>query len=209
VGGHYAFLDQTPSGKPARWNPCAPIHYIVNPSAGPAGSLALVQQAVARTATATGMTFTFDGTTSEVPTSGWGFGPSASYPHGWQPLLIGFAHQGQSDLLEGTNAGTGFPVTLQFAATGELVDVSGAVAIDADQAAGLPMGFGGASVGSVLLHEVGHAVGMAHVQDPSEVMNPVVGPWTPAAWGVGDREGLRQLGAASGCTTTAPPAPWG
>jgi hypothetical protein len=155
------------------------------------------------------MSFTFDGTTAEVPSSAWGFGPSASYPHGWQPLLIGFAHQGQSDLLEGTNAGTGFPVTLQFVATGELVDVSGAVAIDADQAAGLSMGFGGASVGSVVLHELGHAVGMAHVQDPTEVMNPVVGPWTPAAWGVGDREGLRQLGTASGCTSTAPPAPWG
>ncbi|MEY2478858.1 MAG: hypothetical protein QOG87_4173, partial [Actinomycetota bacterium] len=207
--GRFAFLDTWGNGKPARWNPCTPIHYAVNTSGAPAGALALVQQAVARLASATGATFVFDGTTSEVPTSSWGFGPSSSFPSGWQPLLIGFPTPGESDLVDGENAGAAFPVTLEFTATGELVDVSGAVAVDGELAAILPMTFGGASVGSILLHELAHALGLGHVDDRAEIMNPVVGAWTPSTWGSGDSEGLRQLGTASGCTRAVPAAPWG
>lgn len=207
--GSFAFLAQSPTGQPARWNPCTPLRYVVNVSEAPAGALALVQEAVAGMAVATGITFSYGGTTNEMPTSDWGFGPSTSFPTGWQPLLIGFARPGQSDLLDGDNAGAAFPVTLEFTTTGELVDVSGAAVIDADLAAQLPMGFGGASVGSIVLHELGHALGLAHVQDAAEVMHPVVGPWTPSAWGPGDREGLRRLGRSAGCTRTVPPAPWG
>ena len=205
----YAFLAEWGDGKPARWNPCADIHYAVNLSQAPPGALALVKEAAARMAAATGTKWVFDGTTTEVPTSEWGFGPSDSYPSGWQPLLIGFATPAQSDLLDGDNAGAAFPVTLEFLATGELVHVSGAVVIDADTAAQVPMDFGGASVGSVVLHELAHAYGLGHVPDPAQIMNPTVGPWTPETWGDGDAEGLRRLGKDSGCTRTAPPAPWG
>ena len=207
--GKYAFLDTWANGKPARWNPCAPIHYAVNVAGAPQGALALVQQAVARLASATGAGFVFDGTTSEVPTSEWGFEPSTSFPKGWQPLLIGFPTDAQSDLLDGENAGAAFPVTLEFTNSGELVDVSGAVAVDGDLADVLPMTFGGASVGSILLHEIAHALGLGHVDDKAEIMNPTIGAWTPSTWGKGDAEGLRQLGTASGCTRTAPAAPWG
>lgn len=205
----YAFLAESADGEPARWNPCVTIHYAVNVTDAPPGALALVKEAAARMAAATGTTWVFDGTTTEVPTSEWGYGPSDSFPTGWQPLLIGFSTPERSDLLDGDNAGAAFPVTLEFVATGELVHVSGAVVIDADTAAKVPMDFGGASVGSVVLHEMAHAYGLGHVPDPSQIMNPVVGPWTPETWGAGDREGLRQLGRASGCTRTAPPAPWG
>jgi hypothetical protein len=207
--GKFAFLDTWGNGKPARWNPCTPIHYAVNVAGAPQGALALVQQAIARLASATGATFVFDGTTSEVPTSSWGFGPSTSFPSGWQPLLIGFPTDAQSDLIDGENAGAAFPVTLEFFNTGELVDVSGAVAVDGDLADILPMTFGGASVGSILLHELAHALGLGHVEDKAEIMNPTIGAWTPATWGSGDSEGLRQLGTASGCTRSVPAAPWG
>ena len=207
--GKFAFLDTWGNGKPARWNPCTPIHYAVNVTGAPQGALTLVQQAVARLASATGASFVFDGTTSEVPDSSWGFGPSTSFPTGWQPLLIGFPTDAQSDLLDGENAGAAFPVTVEFSSTGELVDVSGAVAVDGDLADILPMTFGGASVGSILLHELAHALGLGHVEDQSEIMNPTIGAWTPNTWGKGDAEGLRQLGADSGCTRTVPAPPWG
>jgi hypothetical protein len=207
--GSYAFLATTRTGAPARWNPCLPVHYVVNLAGAPAGALGVVQGAAARLGAATGMTLVYDGATTEVPTSSWGYQASAGFPSGWQPLLIGFAHAGQTDLLDGDNAGAAFPVTLEFTASGDLVDVSGAVAIDADQAAAVPLGFGGATLGSVVLHELGHAFGLAHVQDQGEIMNPVVGPWTPAAWGLGDREGLRRLGRDAGCARAVPAAPWG
>ena len=38
----------TLGGAPVRWNPCEPIHYVVNLGAAPAGSLQDVQDAVLR-----------------------------------------------------------------------------------------------------------------------------------------------------------------
>ena len=63
------------------------------------------------------------------------------------------------------------------------------------------MGFGpGVSRGRVLLHELGHAVGLEHVADTTQVMNTSVSRTSPpAAYGAGDRTGLRKVGAAAGC----------
>ena len=44
----------TLGGEPVRWNPCEPIHYVVNLGAAPAGSLQDVQDAVLRISSATG-----------------------------------------------------------------------------------------------------------------------------------------------------------
>ena len=57
----------TLDGAPVRWNPCEPIHYVVNLGAAPAGSLQDVQDAVLRLSSATGIAFTYDGLTDEVP----------------------------------------------------------------------------------------------------------------------------------------------
>jgi hypothetical protein len=47
-----------------------------------------------------------------------------------------------------------------------------------------------------MVHEIAHVIGLAHVPDRNEVMFPVAGMWR---LGDGDLEGLRRLGAASGC----------
>jgi predicted Zn-dependent protease len=46
----------------------------------------------------------------------------------------------------------------------------------------------------VLLHELGHLVGLDHVEEPSQVMYPSIGD--QADMGVGDRYGLAALGSA-------------
>jgi predicted Zn-dependent protease len=45
---------------------------------------------------------------------------------------------------------------------------------------------------AILLHELGHLVGLAHVDDPGELMYPTVG--TRSTYGPGDLEGLRLIG---------------
>ena len=59
----YRFLA-TVGGKPVRWNPCEPIHYVVNIREAPPGSLQDVQEAISRVSVDTGVTFVFDGSTT-------------------------------------------------------------------------------------------------------------------------------------------------
>ena len=49
--------------------------------------------------------------------------------------------------------------------------------------------------GSILLHELGHLVGLDHVPDEGELMYPQ--SITQTTYGPGDREGLARLGAIS------------
>ncbi|MCA1712414.1 MAG: matrixin family metalloprotease [Actinobacteria bacterium] len=51
---------------------------------------------------------------------------------------------------------------------------------------------------AVALHELGHAMGLAHPNDSGELMNAVL-PRTLASLQTGDRTGLYKLGRAQGC----------
>src|SRR5207247_5102281 len=62
----YRFLSVI-GGRPVRWNPCEPIHYVIDPGVAPQGSLDDVYTAIARISAAAGITFVYDGLTSEIP----------------------------------------------------------------------------------------------------------------------------------------------
>lgn len=62
----------------------------------------------------------------------------------------------------------------------------------------LSPGLGADAWGVVMIHELGHAVGLNHVTDDTEIMYPSVVPDQPAEWGNGDINGLRQV--AGTCT---------
>jgi hypothetical protein len=53
-----------------------------------------------------------------------------------------------------------------------------------------------------VLHELGHIMGLDHVQSKAELMEPSGGLVTDL--GPGDREGLSMLGRQAGCLTEAP-----
>lgn len=77
---------------------------------------------------------------------------------------------------------------------GPQVVVSGAVSLDAAQIrARLAEPAGGAIARAAILHELGHVVGLAHVNGPTQLMYPEV-QHLLADFGPGDLAGLSRLG---------------
>jgi hypothetical protein len=188
-----------------RWNPCAAIHYTVNASlaADPAGALADVQAAIAEVAASSGLAFVYDGPTTLVPTNAWlddGGAPSSGLVIAWSPRGKG---PGQSDLFGGDADGEGGWWESGVSADNQHWTWQikrGFVVIDPAGARGYTPGFGaGQSRGVLLMHELGHAVGLGHAHDERDVMFPVITTASRAKWGPGDLAGLALVGKGAGC----------
>jgi hypothetical protein len=164
-----------------------------------------VQTALARTAEVSGLNFVYDGPTDEVSSPERAPYQPARYGEKWAPVLFDWvttplATPGGTATANTTTIGLGGS-DHAFNDRGEAVFTTGTVTLDAT--ADLQAGFGGQTWGQAILHEVGHVVGLAHVDDPSSVMNPLIGV-RPALWGPGDRAGLWQLGMGSSCLQEPP-----
>jgi len=203
VATHYAFMA-TDQGRPMRYDPCTPIHYVVNSALAPASGMADLTEALRRITVANGLQFAFDGYTDETPASHRGVAEDPRYPGQWPPVLIGWVKPGQSDLFSGGALGEGG--STWYGVPGSQVYVTGVVALDATQNGQLAAGFGGDSEGGVLMHEVAHVVGLDHVNDQTQIMYPTVTN-KPSVFGAGDLAGLQLLGRPAGCMAVPPP-PW-
>jgi len=197
-GPPYLFLDRTEQGTPTRWNPCDPIHYVVNADLAPPGSIEDVFEAVRRTSAATGIAFDFEGTSDEVATIDRPAYQPDRYGDRWAPVLIAWVDPDDSDIPfqreDRVAAGVAVP---QIPSTRlEDLYVSGWVAINADDPNTPGFGFPGQQ-GPVILHELGHLMGLGHVPTAGELMHPEGGGVVD--FGPGDLDGLRQLGAEGGC----------
>lgn len=193
-GWSASYVDS--SGRPARWDPCRPIHYVVQTRWMPVGGRADLAAALARISRVSGLTFVDDGDTDELPgTTRAAYQPDR-YGKRWAPLLVGWVPPAQTDLGIGAGiAGVTVAVAVPNAGGGSIV--TGQLALDADHR--LPAGFGpGATEGEVLLHELAHAVGLGHVLDPTQVMYPQTTN-SESQFGAGDRAGLRAVGRPAGC----------
>jgi hypothetical protein len=205
-----------------RWAPCTitstgtHTHYIsyrVN-TAGVSGRVRLVQRALGKVAAASGLRFRYLGRTSYVPRNAvihYSSGDRVVFDATQQrvrtgaELVIAWAKGSQTNLLTPAESGVG-TVSWSGSYTSQLRIVEGAVVMR--RGVSLKPGFtAGSSVGALLLHELGHAVGLNHVALRSQIMFPTIGSWTTAAYHYGDLAGLRVVGRPAGCFTTAASAP--
>ena len=200
-----------------RWAPCITnstgthTHYItyrVN-TAGVSTRVRLVQRALAKVTAASGLQFHYLGQTSYIPHNAvihYATGDKVVFDAAQEraktgaELVIAWASPSASNLLNPYEAGVG-TVSWSGNPASQLRIVEGAVVMK--RGVHLLAGFtNGASVGALLMHELGHAVGLEHVTTSSQIMYPVVGTWTRAYYHSGDIAGLRRVGRPAGCMTT-------
>jgi hypothetical protein len=190
----YGFLAVNDDGTPVGYSPCRPLHYVVNPDLVPAGAQHLVPEAIDTISRATGIRFIFDGTTAEQPSGQRDPYQPDSYGDRWAPLLIAWTTPEAAPQLKGKVIGTGGSTHYSYDG-GAKTFVTGSLELDAPQITEeLRHQDGDLYATAVILHELGHVMGLEHVNDPRQLMYPEIG--TPEGLAAGDLNGLHRLGSA-------------
>jgi hypothetical protein len=186
--GGYAFLVTDSQGRPATFDPCSPVHWVLRPDGAAPGSEQVVHDAVAQVARSTGLQFVFDGHTDEAPADDRPQRQPERYGVGWAPVLVAWSTADVTPQLQGTNVGLGVASWTQDVRNRL---VSGQVVLDAED---LTTADGATSplTSAALLHELAHVVGLDHVEDADQLLHVVVGR---SGFGDGDRRGLRAAGS--------------
>lgn len=174
---------------------CSPFQFVIRRDSGPAEGGALVFEGLQRLSNATGIAFEFRGFTDEI----YKFNESRTFwPWEDEPreLWIGWAFSSEVPDLgpksdsEPYAVGVGGPVTINRGDGEEIV--GGGVVLRADEA--LAVSFGpGSNFGNVLLHELGHAMGLDHVDVLGQLMYPSFSDVSPADFAAGDLAGLQGI----------------
>ncbi len=176
ISNQYTFEVTSSSGQPARWNPCEAVHYAVVTAGAPAAWAADVADAIGQVSAATGLSFVEDGA---FPSFGQVPGGS-KLTISWSPGLTGGDAVGL----------TTYYYILDSPWTPQITQAK------VQLLSSLTGGGGPAGEVPVLLHELGHAMGLGHYPGP-EVMNPV--DQGMATYQAGDLAGLARVGASQGC----------
>ncbi len=204
----FAVWARNADGTPVRWDPCSPIEIVASEVGAPDGYpldalTADLERATAVLAGTSGLEFDVRAGTTEVPDTGRS--TVAAGDHGrWAPILVGWHRPGDGSLpLRDVDRGVAVPVAV--GSPGERVYVTGQVALNPDRT-DLVAGFEdrATSWGATVLHELAHVLGLAHVDDPAQLLHTYPGEG-PVVLGSGDRAGLRAVGAERDCIDVPEP----
>jgi hypothetical protein len=158
---------------PVAYDPCRPVHYVLRPDNAPPGGEEIVHEAFARISAVTGLQFVHDGASDEPSTLDRPVFQPDRYGDRWAPVLVVWDTEEQNPALAGDTVGQGGSTAVSLGDDGVKVFVTGAVSLDAGQLPGILDSRGGeAAVRSIVLHELGHLVGLGHVDDPAQLMYP-------------------------------------
>ncbi len=182
-----AYDPRTPVG----YDPCQRIDVVINPTDGPPQAQIIVQEAVDTIAGISGLQLRVVGTTDESAVSRW-----ESTPAIWDrpPVLIDWTTRAKYSGLTDKIVGRGGSISA-MTITGKAVYVTGAVALDGPYLTRILLWPNGRHiVRMVVMHELGHVLGLGHIYRAGEIMSY---EGTPLAPGPGDRAGLAALGTLS------------
>ena len=184
----------------ARWDPCTPIGWRVNLQGATRGALSDARAAFWRLGQITGITFRYRGTTLGVPQ----WDSNAWYPADTQ-IVVAWVRPSRSTLFD-ASSGESAVAAPNYRTGYSNPDgssawriVSAGVVIDARLRLRGAYGWG-LTRGDLLLHELGHVMGLGHYPSTDEMMNPIMTRGR-ARYGRGDIAGLEEHGARMGCLT--------
>ncbi len=197
-----------PAGNPAAWtriapgykvqfNACAPVRWRFNPHGAPLGAKAEVKAAFKQLSAATGIRFVNAGKTRAIP---------GSNRHPWPGntnMVVAWARPSQTKWdLHGNVIGRGGQINTAYARTAKgkrayQITRSGLVL---DSTFPAPAGFVGPNArGSIIVHELGHVVGLGHTTDNNQQMYPSAENVWNGVYQAGDLNGMRHVGLMTGC----------
>ncbi|HEV7720761.1 MAG TPA: hypothetical protein VGO60_05735 [Iamia sp.] len=192
--GPHLYLSLETDGDPVTWDPCDPIRFVVDDRLAPPGATEVLAEAMARVTAATGLVFVAEGRTDEPPAQGSSRTnrDPARYGERWSPVLISWTDATAVPGLEGY-AGLTQPLAVG-SDVGEAIYVSGYVELDRHYAATAISWGDRPYLVSLVMHELGHLVGLGHVHEVTEVMTDDPGGVAALDWGPGDRFALATVG---------------
>lgn len=192
--GPYSFMQTQSDGvTPVTYSPCRPIHYVVRPDGQPPEGDALLATALARISDASGLRFVADGPTEEAPGKDRAAYQPQRYGNRWAPVLIAWSTPAETPELAGDVAGSAGSASV--VSDGRSYYVTGEVVLDGPSIAQLVAdGPNGQAVAEgIVTHELAHLVGLGHVDDPGELMNPTA-TLSQTYLANGDLAGLARMG---------------
>lgn len=201
IGGYRFMESPDPEQEMVAYDPCRPVRVVVRPDHAPPDGQQLIEEAIGAVSAATGLQFVDAGTTTEAPSSRREPYQPDRYGRQWAPVLIAWSDVGEYPDLAGDVAGRGGS-TAQNVDEDPFVYVTGQVVLGAPSLTSMMERPD--QVRAVIMHELAHVVGLAHVDDPGQLMygdNAGLTDFAP-----GDHAGFAKLGArmcVPGCEASA------
>lgn len=169
------------TSSPTRWPACSTIRYVVNLRRASSNAAAVIGRATRIVHSLTGLTFVAVGTTTQTS--------FASYDVSGAVAPVVFAWLGPDELLGATDVNA---ITVPIVNATRTRYTSGFILFDDNTNRAFLRNSAFAT--NLILHELGHVLGLADVNNTSEVMNDWLGTGTKiTTYKKGDLAGLRVL----------------
>lgn len=170
---------------PVTYSSCLPIHVELSGRTMPPGAEGVVEQAIDEIAAASGLEIELVAETTASPNA------PRTY---WAPVLIAWSDPGEVAGLDGPVIGRGGSHIRRAGVNGELqLFVTGGIELDGPAFARVLERPNGRDLArAIVVHELGHVLGLDHTDDPSQLMHGE--NYGVTRLGAGDRAGLARLG---------------
>ncbi|MGH8938211.1 MAG: matrixin family metalloprotease, partial [Actinomycetes bacterium] len=178
---------------PVAFDPCRPLHYVVRPDGAPRGGAELLRWALGEVSAATGLQLVEDGPTDESPDASRAAFQPSRYGDRWAPVLVAWSSPAETSMLSDAVLGRAGPDQFATSEPGSERLVTGVAVFNGPAIVALVRGGDDSKARAVLLHELGHLVGLGHVTDPYQVMYDT-NAYPLHSYRAGDLRGLEQLG---------------